>query len=243
MGDHATGDARAEDGLRRVRLGDVPANGPGMDDTEAGVLEAGRLLFAGPVTFLRGVDKLDSLPPFDLPEIAFAGRSNVGKSSLINAVCGRSTVARTSNTPGRTQELNFFDVGGRLILADMPGYGFAKAPKDKVDRWVRLVRGYLRGRPVLRRVMLLIDSRHGLKDSDRDMMGHLDQAAVVYQLVLTKIDKLKAAELDEVRARTQAEIAKRVAAHPILLVTSSEKGVGIAELRAELALLANPESP
>ena len=213
------------------------------DDEAADAIarEAGRLLFAGPVTFLRGVDRLDALPPFALPEIAFAGRSNVGKSSLINAVCGRATVARTSNTPGRTQELNFFDVGGRMILADMPGYGFAKAPKDKVERWTRLVRGYLRGRPVLRRVMLLIDARHGLKDSDRDMMGHLDQAAVIYQVVLTKADKLKAAELEAVRAATASEIAKRTAAHPVLLVTSSEKGDGIAELRAELAQLANPE--
>ena len=204
--------------------------------------EAGRLLFAREVTFLRGVVSLDDLPPFGLPEVAFAGRSNVGKSSLINALCGRSTGARTSNTPGRTQELNFFDISGRMILVDMPGYGFAQAPKDKVDRWVRLIKGFLRGRPVLRRTMLLIDSRHGIKDVDRDMMKLLDQAAVIYQIVLTKADKLKPAELEEVRKRTLDEIIKRVAAHPSLIVTSSEKGDGIADLRCELLHLANPEN-
>ncbi len=207
----------------------------------AETVEAGRLLFAREVTFLRGVAALDGLPPFGLPEVAFAGRSNVGKSSLINALCGRSTVARTSNTPGRTQEINFFDVDGRMVLVDMPGYGFAQAPKDKVERWTRLIKGYLRGRPSLRRAILLVDSRHGLKDSDRDMMTLLDQAAVVYQIVLTKADKLKEADLAEVRDRTRAEIAKRVAAHPILMVTSAEKGTGIAELRTELVQLANPE--
>lgn len=205
------------------------------------VVEAGRLMFARAVTFLRGAAALDSLPPAGLSEVAFAGRSNVGKSSLINALCGRSTVARTSNTPGRTQEINFFDVDGRLCLVDMPGYGFANAPKDKVERWTRLIKGYLRGRAVLRRVVLLVDSRHGLKDSDREMMALLDQAAVVYQVVLTKADKLKEAELAQVAGRTQAEIAKRVAAHPVLIVTSSEKGTGIADLRAELVQLANPE--
>ena len=198
------------------------------------------MLFARDVTFLRGVASLDGLPPFGLPEVAFAGRSNVGKSSLINAICGRKTVARTSNTPGRTQEVNFFDVDGRLVLADMPGYGFAKAPKDKVERWVQLVKGYLRGRPVLQRAFVLVDSRHGLKDSDIEMMGHLDKAAVVYQVVLTKADKLKPAEVEEVAARTRAEIAKRVAAHPVVIVTSSETGLGIAELRVELLHLANP---
>ena len=214
-------------------------DGPAPEGEE--ITEQGRLLFARAVTFLRGVAALDGLLPFGLPEVAFAGRSNVGKSSLINALCGRSTVARTSNTPGRTQEINFFDVDGRMVLVDMPGYGFAQAPKDKVERWVRLIKGYLRGRPSLRRTILLVDSRHGLKDSDRDMMTLLDQAAVVYQVVLTKADKLKESELAEVRARTQAEIAKRVAAHPVVLVTSSEKGTGIAELRAELVQLANPE--
>lgn len=208
---------------------------------EAGLVEAGRLLFARDITFLRGVPTLDILPPFVLPEICFAGRSNVGKSSLINAVCGRSTVARTSNTPGRTQELNFFDVAGRLIMVDMPGYGFAQAPKDRVEAWTRMVQGYLRGRPTLRRCLMLVDSRHGLKDVDRDMMKLLDQAAVIYQVVLTKIDKLKAAEIEGVLARTREELSKHVAAHPTVLVTSSDKGIGIAELRAEIVSLANPE--
>jgi GTP-binding protein len=190
---------------------------------------------------MRGVAALDGLPQASLPEIAFAGRSNVGKSSLINALCGRSTVARTSNTPGRTQELNFFDVSGRLIMVDMPGYGFAKAPKDKVDAWKRLVNGYLRGRPTLRRCLMLVDSRHGLKDVDREIMTMLDKAAVVYQIVLTKIDKLNATELAAVQERTRAEIVSHVAAHPTLILTSSEKGLGIPELRAEILQLANPE--
>lgn len=228
MGDHAQSGGQ-------VLSGNTP------EDEAAGLIEAGRLLFAREITFLRGVAGLDGLPPFVLPEVAFAGRSNVGKSSLINALCGRSTVARTSNTPGRTQELNFFDVSGRLILVDMPGYGFAQAPKDKVDAWKRLVNGYLRGRPTLRRCMMLVDSRHGLKDSDREMMKMLDQSAVVYQVVLTKIDKLKASELDAVAKRTQDEIVKHVAAHPTLILTSSEKGIGIPELRAEILQLANPE--
>ncbi|MGE5545401.1 MAG: ribosome biogenesis GTP-binding protein YihA/YsxC [Solirubrobacterales bacterium] len=215
--------------------------GPGPGDTPADLVEAGRLLFAREITFLRGIESIDALPPFGLPEIAFAGRSNVGKSSLINAICGRSTVARTSNTPGRTQQLNFFDVASRMILVDMPGYGFAQAPKDMVDRWKRLITAYLAGRPVLRRCMLLVDARHGFKDSDRDMMKMLDTAAVVYQVVLTKADKLKATELAAVTQRTRDEIAKRVAAHPVVLVTSAEKGTGIAEVRAELVALANPE--
>lgn len=214
---------------------------PATPDETAGLIEAGRLLFARDITFLRGVAALDQLPDYALPEIAFAGRSNVGKSSLINALCGRSTVARTSNTPGRTQELNFFDVSGRLTMVDMPGYGFAQAPKDKVDAWTRLVKGYLRGRPTLRRCLLLIDSRHGLKDVDRDMMKMLDQAAVVYQVVLTKIDKLKSGELDAVVTRTAEELAKHVAAHPVLIPTSSEKGLGIPELRVEILQLAQPE--
>jgi GTP-binding protein len=230
VGDHAQGG------------GDGVTGGDGDGDAGARA-EAGRLLFARAVTFLRGVAALDALPPFGLPEVAFAGRSNVGKSSLINALCGRATVARTSNTPGRTQELNFFDVSGRLILVDMPGYGFASAPRDKVERWTRLVRGYCRGRPVLKRVMLLVDSRHGLKDNDREMMTLLDQAAVVYQLVLTKADKPKAADLAQVIAGTAEAVRRRVAAHPTLLVTSSETGAGIADLRTELLQLANPEPP
>ncbi|MBC7952704.1 MAG: YihA family ribosome biogenesis GTP-binding protein [Rhodospirillaceae bacterium] len=211
------------------------------EDEAAALLEAGRLLFAREVTFLRGVAALDGLPEIGMPEVAFAGRSNVGKSSLINALCGRSTVARTSNTPGRTQELNYFDVSSRLIVVDMPGYGFAKAPKDKVDAWKRLVNGYLKGRPTLRRCMMLVDSRHGLKDVDREMMTMLDKAAVIYQVILTKIDKLSATELAEVQQRTLDEIKTHVAAHPTLILTSSEKGIGIPELRAEILQLANPE--
>ncbi|CAA7624339.1 ribosome biogenesis GTP-binding protein YihA/YsxC [Magnetospirillum sp. UT-4] len=228
MGDHAQSRGEA-------------LNGASEADEAAGLMEAGRLLFAREVTFLRGVAALDQLPAFGLPEVAFAGRSNVGKSSLINALCGRSTVARTSNTPGRTQELNFFDISGRMILVDMPGYGFASAPKDKVDAWTRLVRGYLKGRPTLKRCMLLVDSRHGLKDSDREMMTLLDQAAVVYQVVLTKADKPKSAEVEAVAERTRVEIARHVAAHPVLIPTSAEKATGIAELRAELLQLAQPE--
>jgi GTP-binding protein len=232
MGDHAQGGGKA--------LSDqLPEDA--ATTAEAGLVEAGRLLFARDITFLRGVVGLDHLPEIGMPEIAFAGRSNVGKSSLINALCGRSTVARTSNTPGRTQELNFFDVNGRMTIVDMPGYGFASAPKDKVDAWTRLVKGYLKGRPTLKRCMLLVDSRHGLKDTDRDMMKMLDQAAVIYQVVLTKIDKLKPAEVDAVRIRTVEEIAKHVAAHPTLILTSSEKGIGIPELRVEILQLANPE--
>lgn len=187
---------------------------------------------------MQGASGLDHLPEATLTEVAFAGRSNVGKSSLINALTGRNTLARTSNTPGRTQELNFFNLGGRLVLVDMPGYGFAQAPKGLVEKWTRLVNGFLKGRSVLRRAVVLVDSRHGLKDSDRDMMKMLDKAAVVYQVVLTKADKLKPAEVDAVHARTLEEIRSRVAAHPTLIVTSSEKGTGIPELRAELASLA-----
>lgn len=208
------------------------------DNEKGGFIEAGRLLFARECTFMQGASGLDHLPAATLTEVAFAGRSNVGKSSLINALTGRNTLARTSNTPGRTQELNFFDLGGRLVLVDMPGYGFAQAPKGIVEKWTRLVNGFLKGRSVLRRTMVLVDSRHGLKDSDRDMMKMLDKAAVVYQVVLTKADKLKAAELEAVQARTLEEIKSRVAAHPTLIVTSSEKGTGIPELRAELASLA-----
>ena len=230
MGDHAPS------------RGEILSPGGDRDTQEAGLIEAGRLLFAREITFMRGAVDLETLPPFGLPELAFAGRSNVGKSSLINALCGRSTVARTSNTPGRTQELNFFDVSGRLILVDMPGYGFASAPKDKVDAWTRLIKGFLRGRPTLRRCILLVDSRHGIKDNDREMMDMLDKAAVVYQVVLTKIDKLNAAEIAAVEERTLAEIAKRVAAFPSLVLTSSEKGIGIPELRAEIVQLANAEA-
>ncbi len=227
-------------GDHEARRGEIALNAPSdtEDKEKAGFIEAGRLLFARECIFMQGASGLDHLPAATLTEVAFAGRSNVGKSSLINALTGRNTLARTSNTPGRTQELNFFNLGGRLVLVDMPGYGFAQAPKGLVEKWTRLVNGFLKGRSVLRRTIVLVDSRHGLKDSDRDMMKMLDKAAVVYQVVLTKADKLKASELDAVQARTLEEIKSRVAAHPTLIVTSSEKGTGIPELRAELASLA-----
>ena len=200
--------------------------------------EAGRLLFAREAQFVKGVVNLSGLPDAGLPEIAFAGRSNVGKSSLVNALTGRKTLARTSNTPGRTQELNFFNLDSRLMLVDLPGYGFAKTSKDKVRTWEALVRDYLRGRVELRRVLLLIDARHGIKDSDRGLMKMLDDSAVSYQAVLTKADKLKHAEIETVLARTKADLARHVAAHPDIALTSSEKGWGIAELRAQIAMLA-----
>ncbi|MGH6736938.1 MAG: ribosome biogenesis GTP-binding protein YihA/YsxC [Methyloceanibacter sp.] len=201
----------------------------------------GEALFKGPCVFLRGVASIDGLPAEGRPEIAFAGRSNVGKSSLINALTGRKTLARVSVTPGRTRELNFFTLGhkGELVLVDMPGYGYAKAPKSAVKGWTRLIGDYLRGRRALKRVFLLIDARHGIKPNDRETMTLLDEAAVSYQAVLTKADKPKASELEEVSSEVTAELAKRPAAYPQVLVTSARTGMGIPELRAAIAALAD----
>lgn len=202
-------------------------------------IEAGRILFAGPVAFELGVVDMAQLPDADLPEVAFAGRSNVGKSSLVNAVTGRSKLARASTEPGRTRELNFFRVGDRLRLVDLPGYGYAKAGKADIKRWTGLTRDYLRGRPSLKRVLLLVDARHGLKPHDKDVMDVLDESAVNYQVVLTKADKIKPTELDAVAAATSAAIAKRPAAHPEIIATSAVTGAGIDLLRAEIAALAD----
>jgi GTP-binding protein len=198
--------------------------------------ERARKLFAGPVEFLKSAPELKFLPDAQAPEVAFAGRSNVGKSSLLNALTNRKGLARTSNTPGRTQELNFFDVGEplQLRLVDMPGYGFAEAPKDMVKRWRYLVNDFLRGRAVLKRTLVLIDARHGLKQPDRDMMELLDGAAVNYQLVLTKADKLKPSALGAIYEGVAGEAAKHPAAHPHIFTTSSETGSGIAELRTAI---------
>lgn len=206
-------------------------------DTEQ--LEAGRKLLASPCTFVLGVASLSQLPPDDqMEEIAFAGRSNVGKSSLINALTGRKSLAKTSNTPGRTQQLNYFNLADCLFLVDLPGYGFAKAPESMVKKWQKTIFAYLQGRVNLKRVFLLIDSRHGIKKVDRDIMEMLDKAAVTYQIILTKSDKISAAELEKVLAQTQAETAKHAAAYIDIIITSSEKGFGIDELRAEIAQIA-----
>jgi GTP-binding protein len=207
-------------------------------EEEAAWIERGRLLFAGPIEFERGVPSMEFLPDSSLPEVAFAGRSNVGKSSLVNAITGRLKLARASTEPGRTRELNFFRVGDTLRLVDLPGYGYAKAGRADIERWTALTRDYLRGRPSLKRVILLIDSRHGLKPHDKDVMDALDTSAVTYQVVLTKADKLKPTELAETAAATTAAIVKRPAAHPEVISTSSETGLGIERLRAEIAALA-----
>ena len=204
------------------------------------VLEAGRRLFAQPCDFVAGVADLARLPPSGLPEVAFAGRSNVGKSSLINALTGRGQLARTSQTPGRTQQINLFDLGARLILVDLPGYGFAQAPKPKVDAWQKLVRTYLRGRSSLVRACVLVDARHGLKEADRGFMTLLGEAAVAYQLVLTKVDQVRPGALEELIESLEAELARKPGAHPGVVATSAREGTGIERLRAALALLATP---
>lgn len=202
---------------------------PDPSDAEA---EAGRLLFAGPVDFTKGVVAMDGLPPADRPEVCFAGRSNVGKSSLINALTGRKGIARASNTPGRTQEINFFALGERGYLVDLPGYGYAQAPVAVVAKWQALLKQYLAGRPNLRRAFALIDARHGVKPVDHEIMTLLDRSAVPFQVVVTKADKITAAVLDQTLAQIEAELQKHPAAFPQLVVTSSEKGRGIPTLRA-----------
>lgn len=197
--------------------------------------EAGRKLFAGPVEFVKGVVAMDGLPPADRLEVCFAGRSNVGKSSLINALTGRKALARTSNTPGRTQEINYFDVGGQFYLVDLPGYGFAEAPVAVVAKWQALLKSYLAGRATLRRAFVLIDMRHGVKKVDEEIMALLNRAAVTFQVVLTKSDKISQTAQAQTLSQVRAALGRHPAAYPELLVTSSEKGEGIAALRAIIA--------
>ncbi|QLQ12507.1 MAG: YihA family ribosome biogenesis GTP-binding protein [Brevundimonas sp.] len=212
---------------------------PAFTDEE---LEAARVLFQRQATFIMGAAKIDQLPEPDLPEVAFAGRSNVGKSSLINGLVGMSKLARASNEPGRTREVNFFDLDGKLRLVDLPGYGWAKASKDTVKKFQNLGRDYLRGRVTLKRVYLLIDARHGLKAVDTEALDALDLAAVSYQIVLTKADKIKPSEGQAMREKTLKAIAKRPAAYPDVILTSSEKGTGLPELRAAI-MVATETSP
>jgi GTP-binding protein len=209
-----------------------------MEERTPEEIEAARKLFAGPCEFVSGAASLSSLPPATLPEIAFAGRSNVGKSSLVNALTGRRTLARVSAKPGHTRQINFFDLAGRLLLVDLPGYGFAQVSRSMKETWQDLASAYLRGRPTLKRVCLLIDSRHGVKEADRETMKNLDSAAVSYQLLLTKTDRLKPDETARAIAAAEAEARKHGAAYPQALATSSQSGFGIAELRAEIASVA-----
>jgi len=210
-------------------------------EKQAALEEAGRLLFAKECRFITGAVSMESLPPMGAPEIAFAGRSNVGKSSLINALTGRNHLARASNTPGRTQQINFFDLDQRLTLVDLPGYGYAEAPKDQIARWTAFVNDYLRGRQSLRRACVLIDSRHGLKENDLEVMTMLDKAAVPYQIVLTKADKIKPSALNSLTTKILDDIKRRPAAFPQIIATSSEAGLGIAQLRAALTALTKEE--
>lgn len=201
-------------------------------------LEAGRLLFAGEATFVKGVVNLKQLPGADRTEVCFAGRSNVGKSSLINALTNRAKLARSSAEPGRTRELNYFDIGeGQLYLVDLPGFGYAKVSRSQAEAWTKLTKAYLRGRPSLRRVFLLVDARRGLMDTDEEVMDMMDKSAVTYQVVLTKVDKLAKGEVETLAEKIADKLKKHGAAHPIVRMTSSEKGWGIPELRAEIAAL------
>ena len=212
-----------------------------LEDPE--VLERGRILFEQSCSFVIGCVKLEQVPAEPMAEIAFAGRSNVGKSSILNALVRQKTLARTSNTPGRTREINFFNLGERMMLADLPGYGYARVSKAQVQQWTGLVESYLKGRANLRRVCVLVDSRHGLKESDLGVMAMLDQAAQPYQVVLTKVDKVKADYLAKLEDKVLKVISKNPASHPVIAKTSSRKGHGIAELRASLATLADSQLP
>ena len=210
-----------------------------FDDEE---IEAGRLLFAGPCDFVAAAQTLTALPPISLPEIAFAGRSNVGKSSLVNALTGRTTLARTSQTPGRTRQLIFFSLASRLQLVDLPGYGYAKASKTDIKAWTKLTRKFLVGRQSLQRMLLLIDSRRGIGQADKEMMKLMDDSAVSWAVVLTKVDKIKSEQLQKICDKTQQEISLHVAAYPHIWETSSQTGAGIADLRAHLASLSLPRT-
>ena len=234
MGDHAPPGRRLNDPSGALF--------PPQDlDPEA--IEAGRRLFAREARFLAAAAEAAALPPDGLPEIAFAGRSNVGKSSLINALCGRHMLARTSHTPGRTRTLNFFTLAGRIVLVDLPGYGYAEAAKDKVARWNRLLRHYLQTRAALRRTCLLIDARHGITETDRPLLRLFDACGVSYQIVLTKLDKLRLPEIEEVARHTAAELARHPAAHPQIHLTSACDGYGLAALRATLGSFAAVPPP
>ena len=210
---------------------------PLAEEPDEVTLEKGRLLFAGETDFLKGVVAMDGLPPADRLEVCFAGRSNVGKSSLINALTGRKGLARASNTPGRTQEINYFTCGDSHYLVDLPGYGYAEAPVAVVEKWQRLLKAYLQGRQTLRRAFVLIDHRHGIKKVDEEILTLLDQAAVPFQVVLTKSDKVKAKDRERVLDQVRKALAKHPAAFPEIVATSSEKGDGIATLRAIIATL------
>ncbi|MGF1455725.1 MAG: ribosome biogenesis GTP-binding protein YihA/YsxC [Alphaproteobacteria bacterium] len=235
--EHGAGFGEPGSGLTAFEPAGIDVHAPllGPADPEPFDLEAARLFFAQGWSFELGVAALAQLPDDDMPEVAFAGRSNVGKSSLVNAVTGRKALARISNTPGRTQELNLFACKGshgRLRIVDLPGYGFARVSKDKVARWTELLKAYLRGRPNLRRALVLIDGRHGIKPVDQEMLRLLDEAAVSYQVILTKADKVRASDRGPLWAKVLQDLRSHVAAHPQVAVTSSETGHGIAELRA-----------
>ena len=208
---------------------------PLVEPPDDATREKGRLLFAGPVDFVKGVVAMEGLPPPDRAEVCFAGRSNVGKSSLINALTGRKNIARASNTPGRTQEINYFNLGAEHYLVDLPGYGFAEAPMAVVAKWQRLLKAYLAGRQTLRRAFVLIDTRHGIKAVDEEILTLLDRSAVTFQVVMTKADKVTAADREKVLTQVRAALQKHPAAYPEIVLTSSEKGDGIESLRAIVA--------